>query len=122
MSVCSNATSIMLNGDEMDLSDAIDQVFKGLQSHLNDSQSSLRQLAILSEQDGDFKVAVELSDEINLDIDGMMALFKDLKSVCKQIVGKPISDEEKNWMKQHIEYLKQQKINMKSKMDMDTKE
>jgi len=116
MSVCSSASSMVsYNGSEMPVDQAIDEVYKAIQGHLNDSQSGLRQLAMLPEQniDGIFQESVELSDRIIESIDGMVALFKELRSVTRQCVPKP-NEQEKIWLKNHVEHRKIQKENAKN--------
>ena len=42
-------------------------------------------------------------DEVNDGIDEMAGLFKDLKTIIKQVMLKPEGPEEKAWLKQHRE-------------------
>ena len=113
MSICSNASSMVsYAGSEMPLDEAIDDIYKELQRSLNDSQVALRSLSMLQEQDNDFKESVELSDQIFDDIVDMMVLFKELKSVCRQVVNKPSTDEEKNWFQAHTT---QRKLDLEAK-------
>lgn len=106
MSVASNVSglSVSINGHELSLEEAINSVYEGIQRHLNDSQNSLRMLAMLLEKDDiSFRDGVEYSDKVNDDVDEMLKLFKDLKSILKQIVGKPTSEEDREWLKAHNE-------------------
>ena len=110
--------SVSYCGSEVDLECAIDDSYKNLQKHLNNSQCSLRQLAMLSEQDQDFEEAVKLYDMIEEDIDGMICLFRELKSVSKQVMGKP-PPEKKDWYRKHNAQRKLDKINQKEQEKLD---
>ena len=122
MSVSSNGSciSVSINGEEMDLETAINDVFVGIQRHLNESQTSLRTLAMLIEKDDiEFRESVAYSDKIDDDIDQMMLLFKSLKSVVKQIICKPES-EDKEWFRLHLAERKIQILQKKNKAKVDT--
>jgi len=104
MSICSNASdiSVVLNGVETGIEQAIDQTFNGIQRYVNDTQCSLRTLCGLIEQDGDFKASLELSDDIIDGIDGMALLFKDLKKILKAVKMKPEDDIEKKILSDYL--------------------
>jgi len=104
MSICSNASdiSVVLNGVETGIEQAIDQTFGGIQRYVNDSQCGLRTLCQLMDQDGDFKTSLEISDDIIDGIDGMTALFKDLKKILKALKLKPEDDIEKKILSDYI--------------------
>ena len=61
MSVSSNGSqlSINYNGEEMDLEQMLDQTVKGIQTHLNDLQLQLRQVAQSDDRNDDFCEIVE---------------------------------------------------------------
>jgi len=115
MSVCSNMSdiSVVLNGEEILIEKAIDDTFTGIQRYINNSQCSLRTLCQLIDQDGDFKTSLELTDDIIDDIDGMMALFKDLKKILKVIKIRPENDDEKKILEQHLISRKMAKTSIK---------
>ena len=102
MSVCSQMSemSVSMHGDEVNLVEAIDTVFRDLQQHLNSSQCNLRNLAQCGERNDEFEVSHKYCCSIDDDLSEMLLLFKDLKSIVKQIKLKPESDEEKEWLKQ----------------------
>ena len=117
MSVASNQSevSVSINGVEIPLDDAINSTFTGIQKHLNESQNNLRMLGTLLERDDlEFKDGVEYSDKIDNDVDEMVALFKNLKKITKQLVGRP-SEEEKEWYRLHIAERKVEHLKKKNR-------
>jgi hypothetical protein len=94
-------TSVSYNGQEVQLEFAIDDCFKKLQTFLNSLQCSLRSLCMLVDQDADYKEAVLMSDDINDGVDGMEVLFDDLKDIMSQVMIKPETPEEKEYLKAH---------------------
>lgn len=111
MSVSSTASSITVSafGEDMPLEQAIDQVYKDLQGALNFSHASTRELSMEAEREGDFKDVMNHAFEIQDYIDDMLALFKELKVVVKQVVGKPKTEDEKAWLKSRKEEIKRKK-------------
>lgn len=102
--------------DDMELDTALDKAFNGLQEHLNNSHCNTRSLAMLSDQDDDFKVAVEYQDAITDSIESMNDLFKEFQKILPQIVGKPGSTEDKVWHKSHKENRKLKKAQDKARL------
>ena len=102
MSVCSQMSemSISMHGEETNLVEAIDTVFRDLQQHLNSSQCNLRNLASCGERNDEFEVSHKYCVDIDDDISEMLNLFKDLKSIVLQIKLKPESPEEVEWLKE----------------------
>ena len=102
MSVCSQMSemSVLIGGEETNLVEAIDTVFRDLQQHLNSSQCNLRNLAQCGERSDEFEVSHKYCCSIDDDLSEMLLLFKDLKSIVKQIKLKPESPEEVEWLKQ----------------------
>ena len=62
-SACSSI-SVSLNGKEMDLEGALDEVVRGLQTHLNRVQLQLRMLGVGSERDDDFQEQILEADKM----------------------------------------------------------
>ena len=114
MSVSSARSSMPVSycGSEMPLEQALDDVFQKLQQHLNDAHCAVRSMSMLEEQsmdeDEDFKEATKYDDTIQDDVDGMIALFKDLKSISKQVLGKPPNPDMKAWYVNHQAQRKQE--------------
>ena len=103
MSVSSARSSMSVSycGSEMPLEQALDDVFQKLQQHLNNSHCAVRSMSMLEEQsmdeDDDWKEATKYDNAIQDDVDNMIALFKDLKSISKQVLGKAPNPEMKAW-------------------------
>ena len=103
MSVSSARSSMSVSycGSEMPLEEALDDVFQKLQQHLNDAHCAVRSMSMLEEQsmdeDSDFKEATKYDNAIQDDVDNMIALFKDLKSISKHVLGKPPNPDMKAW-------------------------
>ena len=114
MSVSSARSSMSVSycGSEVALEEALDDVFQKLQQHLNDAHCAVRSMSMLEEQsmdeDEDFKEATKYDDTIQDDVDGMIALFKDLKSISKQVLGKPPNPDMKAWYVNHQTQRKQE--------------
>ena len=115
MSVSSARSSMSVSycGSEVALEEALDDVFQKLQQHLNDAHCAVRSMSMLEEQsmdeDEDFKEATKYDDIIQDDVDGMIALFKDLKSISKQVLGKPPNPDMKAWYVNHQTQRKEEK-------------
>ena len=108
-SSCMSEISVSYCGQEVPLEVAVDSIFKELQTFLNTLQCSLRSLAMLTEQDGNYPEAVQYSDEIEDGIDGMQHLFKDLKDITSQVMVKPETVDEREYLKKHKAERKQKK-------------
>jgi hypothetical protein len=92
MSVSSNgsAMSISFRGqDDVDLDDCLDQLFKELQSNLNNCQYSIRSLAQTQERNDTYIEASKYHFEIEDYVTELLSLFKELKLVSKLALGKP---------------------------------
>lgn len=103
-----SSMSVSYMGKEVCFEEAIDDIFKQLQTHLNNTHCEVRQLAMLGDQDDDFKVACEYSDGILDNVDGMTTLFKELRSITLQVRGK-CPKEDSEWFKEHEKTRKQVK-------------
>ena len=106
--------SVSYQGNEIPLHEALDECFVELQGHLNHLHSYTRELAMMGDQDNDYEV--ELKQVLTIDdcIDEMSELFKDLKSVTKQIIGKP-PKEEKERMKKLVDDHRAERKRMKDR-------
>jgi hypothetical protein len=115
MSVSSAKSSMSVSycGSEMPLEQALDDVFQKLQQHLNNCHCAVRSMSMLEEQsldeDSDFKDATKYDDIIQDDTSGMIDLFKDLKSISKQVLGKPPNPDMKAWYAFHQSQRKEEK-------------
>lgn len=106
--------SVSYYGEEMDLESAIDDAFRELQTHMNSTQQYLRSLAMLCDQDGDYKECLALNDHIEDSIDGVNDLFNELRKIVGQISLKPQDAEEKEIYREHKEARKKKKEDEKA--------
>ena len=99
MSVMSNMSdvSVVLNGQEVDIDTAINDTYRDIQGYLNTTQSQLRNLAQVEERAETFFYSHELCTNIDHNIKEILELFKDLKSIVKQVKLKPTSEGDKQW-------------------------
>ena len=88
-SVGSNSSSVSFRGELTDVSDALDMLFKDLQENLNHCHCSVRQLAQCEERADTFLEAAQFDFEIQDYVEGLTVLFKELKQVSKDVLGKP---------------------------------
>lgn len=103
MSVYSTASqSVSCFGEtDVDLERACDQVFRELQQTLNNTHSSIRLLTQVEERNETFLEAVEIYHDILDYADQFANLMKELKGVCKQVLGKcppEMKQEYKEWL------------------------
>jgi len=61
------------------------------------------------DEDEDFKDCVKYNDIIQDDTSGMIDLFKDLKSISNQVLGKPPNPDMKAWYVNHQTQRKEEK-------------
>jgi hypothetical protein len=95
MSTCSNISemSVSYNGDELPLEIALDNCFRELIGYQNHLHCNVRELCQIEFQDQDYCCSLKKTLEIHDGIDEMNHLFKELKNVCSQILGKPSIDD-----------------------------
>ena len=109
-SICSTMStmSVSVFGEEIILEQALDSIFKQLQTSLNDCHSQTREMAMDLDRDDDFKIFYEHDRKIQEYVDSLTVLFKELKSVSKQVLGKPDNEEDKAWLKTQLERKKRE--------------
>lgn len=90
-SLCSNMSdmSISYGGEEMDLDDAIDHIFKELQNHINETHVQIREMCQWDLRGEDYDDVMVYFKEMELHIREGCSLFKDLISVMRQVI-KPL--------------------------------
>ena len=101
MSPCSTSSmmSVSFCGQEMDADRATDEVFKQLQDTFNDSHLALRGLLMSADRGETFIEAAEIHYSLDEYCDGFVGLIKELKSVSKQLLGKPEKEERDSYAK-----------------------
>ena len=91
-SLCSTMSGMTVSAfgqDDMDLEEALDHVFVDLQTFVNGTHCGVRELAMCDDRNDTFIEAAKLWRVIDRDITGALYLFKELKSITKQILGNP---------------------------------
>ena len=88
-SVGSNCSSVTFRGEEVDVSQALDELFREIQDNLNHTHCSVRQLAQCEERADTFIESATFDFEIQDHVDTLLSLFKELQSVSKDVLGKP---------------------------------
>jgi hypothetical protein len=107
-SIMSTMSVSVFGEDDVVLEVAIDDIFKQLQTSLNDAHCEVRSMCMDLDRDGDFKISYEHDSKIQDYVDDLTGLFKELKSVSKQVLGKPDNDEDKQWLKEQTERKKRE--------------
>lgn len=91
-SIASNASGITVSAfgeEEMDFDVAVDKVFGDLQNFVNNTHCEVRQLSMCEERADTYCEALEIWHNLDVNISGALNLFKELKSISKQVLGKP---------------------------------
>ena len=97
-----SGVSVSFCGDEVEFEEAVDKVYKEIQTFVNDTQCGVRELALIEERGETYMVALDVWHDLDVAIDGVLFLFKELRSISKQYLGKP-PKELKNEVKAKIE-------------------
>jgi oligoribonuclease (3'-5' exoribonuclease) len=88
--------SINMHNEEVSLEEAVTSTFKSIQGHINACENNICGLAVADDR-GDFRYSYELQKKIEFNLSEMLLLFKDLKSIVKQIKLKPTNEEDRQW-------------------------
>jgi hypothetical protein len=116
MSISSTGSSMTIKSfrgeEEVDLDTALDELYTDLQRNLNNTQSAIRQLAACPEQDADFIEAAKIYFQLDDYVDTLLDLFRELKSVSKEVLGKCPAECKEEYQKM-ITDRKQKKIKEK---------
>ena len=105
-SVGSCASYVSFRGEDgVDLNECLDELYRDIQSNLNDSQCSVRTMARLKEDD-DFKDCVPIHFAVLNYVDTLTDLFNELKQVSKEVLGRPGKDD-KDWYKKQCDERKE---------------
>ncbi len=124
MSVSSAISDLSVSyfGQEVNLEEALDTTFKQIQTFVNDCHCSVRTLAMVPEQDDDYMVALDLYHEIVVAIEGMTSLMGELKSISKQVLGKPPTELKQEVAKRVLDFKQRQlQIKVQAKADKANK-
>lgn len=87
-SLCSNMSSVSINydGEEHDLDEAVDYVFKELQEHINGTHVQIREMCQWDLRGESYEEVKVYFDKMADHIKEGSALFKDLLKIMKQIM------------------------------------
>ena len=96
-------------GMDVEKPEATGNLFEQLQRCLNYMHCNMRELCMCIDQDSDYEIMLEKSDEINANIGEMDVLFKQLRSNLK-LKCKPTTPEDKIALKEFTERKKAEKI------------
>ena len=105
-SVGSCASYISFRGEDgIDLDQALDELYREIQTNLNRSQCSVREMARLKEDD-DWRECVPIHFAVLNYCDVLSDLFSELKQVSKDVLGKPGKDD-RDWYKTQCDQRKE---------------
>ena len=96
-SSCSTVVSFR-GEDGVDLDQALDELYREIQTNLNRSQCSVREMARLKEDD-DWRECVPIHFAVLNYCDVLSDLFSELKQVSKDVLGKPGKDDKDEYKK-----------------------
>ena len=87
-SLCSNMSSVSINydGNEVDLDEAIDHIFRELQHHINSTHVNIREMCQHDLRGDSYEEAKVYFDAMAVHIKEGNDLFKDLLKVMKQVL------------------------------------
>lgn len=87
-SICSGMSEVTVSafGEEMLLENAVDQIFKEIQEHINQIHCELRNLCMSEDRADTYDEAKEYLDEITTHIKDGCKVLKELIPVCKQLL------------------------------------
>lgn len=100
MSVSSAMSGMSLQsraGEEVNLDDLMTQTFKDIQGHLNNVHCQICTLAQVEDRGETYQYAYPIQKEIEYSITVMTDLFKELKSITKQLKLSPTTPQEREW-------------------------
>ena len=96
----------------MPIEQALEECFNQLIEYQNHLHCYVRELCMMEEQDNSYMEGLAQVLVIHDNIDQTSELFKELKSVCSQVLGKPpkeLKDEAKKMLDEHKEEKKRKK-------------
>ena len=89
-SLCSNMSEVSINydGEEVELGEAVDHIFKEIQHHINQTHCEIRQIVQWEDRNETYEETKVYFDDMELHIREGCALFKDLIKVMRQVLPK----------------------------------
>lgn len=114
MSQMSTASSIVsFRDEEIEFDEAIDELFKEIQQNFNNIHATIRNLAMSEDRCDTYQEKLDIHFSIIDYIETVNESFDELNGVSKQVVGKPVGDEEKKYLKDTIQKRKEEKQRLK---------
>ena len=108
-----NNCLVSLGEKEMSIEDSMDYVVKQIQTHLNESQYRIRQLAMCADRNDPFTEEVKLCDNLQDDLLEIQRLFMDLLDISDQLISVPTEKQDIEFYKKHK---KERKVYIKQKL------
>jgi hypothetical protein len=90
-SICSEASNVSVSykgDDDMPLNDAVDMIFKDIQTHINDIHVNLRQLVMADDRNEDYDECLEYHEALTEHVRDACMVFKDVIKVSRQLLPK----------------------------------
>lgn len=102
--------------EEVDLDEALNTLFRELQENLNNAHCAIRNLGQSEDRGDSFIEMATFHHDIEDYADNLLSLFKELKSVSKQVLGVPSNENDKLEYKVFLEKRKLEKKMNKMKV------
>jgi hypothetical protein len=101
MSVQSNSSniSVKFRGQERNIEDVLSECFNDIQDSVNNTEYNFRCMVLDYDQDNDFINRCEMHFKLMEYFDNMTDLIKELRKVSKDVMGKPYTDDDKQFFK-----------------------
>jgi len=100
MSISSAMSGMSINsraGEEVDLETHVVETFKSIQGHLNNTHCKICELAQVEERGEGYRYSYPIQRDIEYSLNTMTDLFKELKSIVKQLKLNPVNQADKDW-------------------------
>ena len=97
-SLCSNMSDMTVScfGEDVPLEQAVDDIFKQIQEHINEVHVQIRQLCQSEDRNETYDEAFEYHLQLSDHVDEAIVVFRELKKVSSQILPKDIKP--KGWV------------------------
>jgi|GEM_PF-5192803 len=114
------STFVSFRGEDgVDLDQALDELYREIQTNLNHSQCSVREMARLNEDDL-FRDCVPVHFGILDYVDVLSGLFNELTQVSKEVLGKP-GKSDRDWYKAQCDERKERIAKAKAEAKEEAK-
>ncbi len=103
-SICSNMSHVTVSAfgqNDVPIDEAVDDIFKKIQSSINDLHCQIRQLCMSEDRGDTYEEAYQFQHAIKEHVDESIIVFKELVKVMKQILPKRPKDLPKDFEKNY---------------------